>query len=547
MLITSVTLSFILLSIYGYSLLVKKIIYVGLEKNSLENFDFFLGTSILYVISFLLNIFFPLYLFSELVIIIGVGIFFFLYKDTKKNFNILLSFLILFLLVFISYGLDMVYDSALYHLQIINWITNHKISFGLSNLEIRFSANSYWQTLLALFNSQKISVQIIYIFNTIPYAILISEIFKNSKNKNQLSSYFLLCSVGLILFYSILHPDLNGTIMNSLRSPEADSVGIVLFIFSVYYFLKFQENECSLNFYSCVISSTLGVVSKFSNIGLLILPLIIFVQNSNSRKFLRLYVFCFFLGFLWLIKNYILSGCWVLPMDITCFPKSIWSTPPEEVLLYKKTIMSFPRAYSAGENIMNFKYTLESYDWIVPWIKTYLFKTGFFILCFGALILSIIFYILGRILINKNSYLIRNNFLLIGFFLLNLLIWLQSPEIRYGFGVLVTFTSYLFVIGTFRFVSHYKILNLTRHITLLLMFILSFQNIDNMKYLFKVDRIKIDYSYIKLEKKVNNYEIYKSDGNQGFCYDIKSICIIFPSNFNILNKNNYLFFLRTKN
>ena len=41
-------------------------------------------------------------------------------------------------------------DSPMYHLQVIKWLSFHKISFGLSNLEIRLGFNSSWHSLVAL-------------------------------------------------------------------------------------------------------------------------------------------------------------------------------------------------------------------------------------------------------------------------------------------------------------------------------------------------------------------------------------------------------------
>jgi hypothetical protein len=76
----------------------------------------------------------------------------------------------------------------MYHLQIIKWLYNEKVIFGLSNLEIRFGSSSLWFNLYALFKFKLNNYTNIYTFNLIPFAILIYQIF----DKKKTLSFFLL-------------------------------------------------------------------------------------------------------------------------------------------------------------------------------------------------------------------------------------------------------------------------------------------------------------------------------------------------------------------
>ena len=80
---------FILLSIFGFSLLFKKILFKK-EKIVLNNIDFLYGLVFLIFISLLINFFFPLNFFTLWIILLGILIF--LYGFYKNNFKINLIF-----------------------------------------------------------------------------------------------------------------------------------------------------------------------------------------------------------------------------------------------------------------------------------------------------------------------------------------------------------------------------------------------------------------------------------------------------------------------
>ena len=69
-------------------------------------------------------------------------------------------------------------DTPMYHLQVIKWLQNEKIVFGLSNLEIRFGSSSLWFNLLAIFKFKINNFTNVYTFNLIPFSILIYQIFE---------------------------------------------------------------------------------------------------------------------------------------------------------------------------------------------------------------------------------------------------------------------------------------------------------------------------------------------------------------------------------
>ena len=132
----------ILLVITGYSCLVSSVILKN--KSYIENYHLVYGFFFLFILSLFLNFFFPLNNIFYIVSAIGLTFFSYFFFKKKIKINFFLHSLILFFFSFITYLQGDNVDSPMYHLQIIKWLSNEKIVFGLSNLEIRFAINSIW-------------------------------------------------------------------------------------------------------------------------------------------------------------------------------------------------------------------------------------------------------------------------------------------------------------------------------------------------------------------------------------------------------------------
>ena len=165
----------ILLALFGYSLLIKSFLLKN-HKNIINNIDIFYGFLLLIFLSLYLNFFFPLKIFSEVIILIGFLLFLYgLYKKVYK-INLFIYFLIVFLTTFISFYNSSNIDSPMYHLQILNWINIHKISFGLTNLEIRFGSNSSWHSFLGLMDIGINTIRSKFYLSSLLFSIAIYEV-----------------------------------------------------------------------------------------------------------------------------------------------------------------------------------------------------------------------------------------------------------------------------------------------------------------------------------------------------------------------------------
>ena len=171
----------ILISIFGYSLFFKSKLY-RTKKTIISNLDFLYGIFFLLFLSIFLNFFSPLMYFT--IPIICVGVFLFLKGLRFKNFkiNFFNYFIIIFLISFIAfYGRDNV-DSPMYHLQIIKWLSLHKITFGIANLEIRLGFSSSWHSLLSLLNLTFGSFSAKYYLSAVIFSVIIYEVIKKKRD-----------------------------------------------------------------------------------------------------------------------------------------------------------------------------------------------------------------------------------------------------------------------------------------------------------------------------------------------------------------------------
>ena len=539
----------IITTIFGYTLLAKKIF---LKNNFLKvyNLDFIYGLFFLIFLAIIINFVLPLS--KAKIYIIFFGSLIFIYGILKKKFDINLKALFLFLIIFsfFNYWNSNNMDSPTYHLQTINWIHNYKITFGLAILDWHYALNSVWHIFLSLMNLQYEKFNTIYIIGYLPFIFILTEIFSNKKII-LLGKLILITCFGLLFLFSYIHPFRNGIILNHLGNPEVDTTAMVFFIICGYLFVKFYETKAINDFYLLFITSVICPLIKLSYIGSILFPLFsIFINRNNFRLYYNIItLFSSVLVLLWVIRNYILSSCFLFPFKNTCINSS-WSLSVEQVSFYLKQTKSFARDAPLRENYLNFDYTLQSNNWIIPWIKNYYFKDAFLIIVSLVFFFSITAYL---IIFLRNSYLNKknkeqdlfNSILLI--FFINFVIWFQSPEIRFGWGILIFFPCAILSLLVLKInLLNEKYIKFYSFIFILTIFLVVQKNIKYFKTynLYTPIEKKFHYSKIIKFKEVNNFTIYRSQNWE--CADFKGICINKPKkNYYIEKKNNYIFISTT--
>lgn len=541
-----------LISLFGYSYFYERFI-VDKNVSTISNKNIFSGLLVVIFLSLLLNFFFPLKFFS--IIILFGGLIFFVVGYKKKIYRIRFLFFFLFFLIlnFITYYNGINVDSPMYHLQTLNWMILSKVNFGITNLNIRFGQNSSWHSFLALTDIKNNFVNLKFFLSSIIFSIAIySSLFKK---KYFISDVFLFLSISYLLFFSFLHPFVNGPILNQLGNPEVDTVAMFLYFLSVYYFLKLFENNSegnSKDINYLVILIFLAISVKISNASLFFLLLYIVISHKNYRIFNFSNLFVVITSFLWLLKSFVLSGCLIFPINQTCIQTS-W-TNIAETDLHNKIIQSFSRDTRLRENYMDFDYTLKSNDWIKPWFEDYFMNTAILQISMFLIILSLSVIFLSLVLeklkiknsINLNKFPFT---VIILFFVISIYVWFKAPEVRFGSGLIISLPCILIAISLYKF-NLIKYLNYKNTIfcifTLLIMLVFKHYQKFEIDHLVLNNRNEKNYENINKIFENNEIEIFHSPNWR--CGEFPKICVNNKrDNYEIAKKLNYRIFLKEEN
>tara|TARA_S200000501_G_C20860914_1_gene759698 strand:- start:2128 stop:3792 length:1665 start_codon:yes stop_codon:yes gene_type:complete len=535
--------------ILGYSGLFKSII-LNNKSISIDNLDFIYGIVFLALFSLLVNFFLPISFFKVFVIIIGLIFFVFFFFRKKFSINFIFLFFFLAIFSFFTYWNGNNADSPIYHIQTINWIHDYKVTFGLAILDWHYALNSIWHLILSLLSISYKNFNTLYTINFIPFAFLFNEIFSKYK-KNSLSNFTLFSCTSFLIIFSFIHPYKNGIIFNHLGNPEVDTIGMIFFILSGIIFLRYLDSKNENEFKLLIVTSILCPLIKFNYIGAVLFPIFanFYLKRSIRTYFNLANFFSILLIFFWTIRNFIQSSCFLFPVKLTCYDTG-WSLGSNQVQFYLNQTKSFSRDTPLRDKYLDFEYTIYSFDWFLPWFKNYFLEDAFLKISFSVLFISLFIYL---ILILKNFYLKKNLkdikivvYILL-LFLLNIYIWFQAPEIRFGWGILIFFPCTIFAI----IVSKLEILkklngNILSFFFLCLIFLPVIKNYSYFKKENLLDPFVKNFNYSKIVKisNSNGFEIYQS--KNWMCGDFKGICINKrKKDYTINLKNNYLFISTT--
>lgn len=535
-------LSLVTFIIIGFSYIFK-IFFINLGQyrtNFIINSDFIYGIFFLSLLVGVLHLFLPVKYISPVIFVIGIFFFIFVLIKKKIKINFLRYLSILFFLLFISFNNQLVYDSQLYHLQVIRMYTDYKVIFGISNLEERYGMSSTWHLLLSIFNYRIFNVQLVNFFNCIIYSFIVNDFFSESLKKISKSTFFLAVSVFIVFLYSLVHPFGNGTILNNFGSPEVDIIIAFFYIYSFYLFLRFFESNSNDILQKLLLISFLSFTIKISGAILICLPLIIFLIKKKFFINVKTLLYILILLAQSFFHHFISSGCYIFPLSQTC-TQTAWSMQIKDVINYKKIITSFSRDTPLREKFGDFSYTIDSFDWLLPWFKTYFLTTEFLYLS-SVYVVFIFFFILLKYFSKKIFY-DRISIYISLFIALSLIIWFQAPEIRFGYGPIITLCSWLTLVVSTNFKNFYKNFYFFKHCFFLTLLLITLKNFKNYEYLFFYSKAGIEKKNYKLLYSLNNIDIYKPlAGN--FCLDLDFFCVYKENkNFKILNYKNYLFFI----
>ncbi len=491
------------------------------------------GLILLSVIGTVFNFFIPLsQIFSSTILFSGI-ILFYIRRHDIITFNNNLDILILIILSFFCGMFSLMnlanYDTGLYHLQAINWITSNALPFGLANLHGRFGFNSSWFIDASIiYPLRTITGSPFFIINTLLYFFYGTFIFLTlskmlRKAKFSFSNFFILST---FLPWSYL-------LKNFSTSPSPDTPTMLLTFFITFLIIKGFENKKNDYLFMALIISFFALTIKLSAIpyffGILFILIFIF-KRSAYFNYLITSLVLFIIGIPYLIKGIVSSGCIAYPSASSCFNFK-WSVPLESVIIEANWVKSWARKPE-----VDWHKVLGNWNWLASWSERNLIFLEIWI---GLIIFGIILIIICFILKKKRdffAFLCAFSLVLVG-----CIFWfLAAPDPRFGYGYLFSLLGILLSYGIYNLFINLKSSVFLLKITLIVFFfLLFFQNNLSLKQILNTKKIKtVNYTTNTTLELKTIYSPKKGDQ----CFDAPLPCAnIFNENLKIIfDKNNTL-------
>ena len=397
--------------------------------------NIFIGFIVVTLIITISHFFFKINLFLNILILL-FGLSFFFKKKNVLNINKLftkkkitnLVVVIALLPMFISQKYHE--DFGYYHLPYALAFIEDKIVFGFANIDKSFVYNSIWLNLYPIFFLDNKNFN----FLTLPSFLLflsftlfsINKLFK--KSYVGVSEYYLI----IVLFYFLLK-------FTRISEFGVDFAATIYSVLSIFYFLRFYENnreyEKKIHFYLNLTFSFFSILIKLSTAPIILLPLYLYFTNFKNLKF---YIFdikfllIYFVTCVFLIQQFIYTGCVFFPTNFTCLNTS-WFNP--DYLNLSKNLELTNKSYSLAKD----KYTPEEYltnfTWFIFWIKRSFIEIIEHLMT--MILPSLIFFLFLKK--NKKVLLFNQRSILYIFCLVSLIYWLNfSPVFRFSIPFFVT-------------------------------------------------------------------------------------------------------------
>lgn len=254
----------------------------------------------------------------------------------------------------------LVYDSALYHAQAIQWIEKLPVVKGLGNLNGRLAFNSSFFIPSALYGFSFVGQQTYYPLNSyfsILFVVRAIIAIKNSLTRNYAAA-FMYASLLLISFFFLrIHSS----------SPSTDALPLILLFYLFVLFEWFSNDARAPTYLLIVILSFFLVTVKVSYIGAICLPLLYFyleAVNRNTKNYLWSGLAATIIVFPWLIRNILLSGYIVYPFPTLDIFDVDWKIPLDWTICEINWIKSCAISWKESpHNVLQLPFS----EWITLW------------------------------------------------------------------------------------------------------------------------------------------------------------------------------------
>lgn len=374
------------------------------------------------------------------------------YKFAFKNKLLLILIILIILLVLLSAVIiPQNFDSYLYHINAIQWNEKYRVVPGLANFHDRFGFNSSVLVMGAAFSFHVLYNQYIFVISSICFLMFIvwcvKNIFLNRDAKGMMLIFF-------IYFFCFKY-------LNQVSSPGTDLVPNILVSFLLLSAV-IEVDVFKKKYLKFIIISIFCLTIKLSVLPIILLGFFAVYINKELilKSFLKYTLAVLLLVSPWLIRNVILTGYLIYPLEQLDFFSFDWKIPAERVIETKNWIYSWARIpFTDLNQVLSYKFV----DWFKIWWKAQLIEDNRLFIAAIFAPLSLLVYKLFFKFKNVQHIVIAVLAAYLGFIL-----WLfTAPDFRFSYAVvlfLAALTVYLFFDV---FAKWHKILEILVYIGLL--------------------------------------------------------------------------------
>ena len=544
-------------SALGYGIYFQKKINIP-AKSICLGYSLLIGVFFLLIYSYFSNFFYAHNVYHNLILLfLGLFLFFFNHINgifLKKNLN---AFVILFLLIFISFLISKSHDDfPYYHFPYTYYLTQNPSLIGIGNFNHGFRTPSSLFYFNSLYYLPIIKYHLFHIGSAIIYGSAIFIFFSNLKEKlkknniNYLYFFDLLSLVFILVFFYRLAE--HGTD----RSAQILIFLIISETFKILILKKITFFEISK--LSILFAITISLKAFYFLYGLLLIPLLIIASKKIGYKKLMEKIFVnksLYLSLVLiitvLITNFFNTGCFIYPLLKSCFINFDWS-------IQTKVIESMALHYenwSKAGMTPNFKIDnpsnyVKDFNWINGWLNRYFFfKVSDFLL--GLIFLIGVFLVtFYKKEIVKKSFNKEILFVYLTIIILLIEWFINHPTLRYGgYSLIAIFIFIPCALLLERFKNSIALTKKKTFIILLIGFtIFIFRNTDriikeNKKYNYNpffYPYYKIDNTYFRIENQIDDLI-----NNYYNCKNGKKICNN-NLDYRVIKKFNKYIFIKKK-
>jgi hypothetical protein len=550
----------LLVSVLGYGLLFQILSFGSIKSmNDQESIYIgFYGLFLITLISLFTSLFVPHdFVHNTILHLTGILLFLFIKIENKKNYLkiiFLISFFIISALL-ISKTHD---DFSYYHLPFTRYLTEHKVIFGIGNLQHGFKLISslfFLNSTLYLPFVEYFSFHFSLIFFLIFFNFfLLKEII--NKKIHDVSKFLYL--------FAFVYFNLSFNRLAEYGTDKAGQLLIVILIIRVFQITCFDRDKNNLNNIILLIP-LLGFCMSLKTyfFPYILLGLTIFLLDLkyirslkaifNSRSFVLFLVSLTVYYF----HHFISTGCMISPISITCFGDNLeWAQGSKHYEGLSIWLEQWAKA-GAGPNfrVEDPLIYIKNFNWISRWFEYYfLEKVGDQLLILISAFLVILLLFKRLSLNSKISILNKKIIFFYSIILVIFLIWLtKHPTLRYGGYPIVFLTLSIPIALIYQKIESRKFLEKRlKFLIVLIIVIFNFKNLNRINNEFqRTDYYKFDnFPFFAIpekkyysEKTSSGLIIYKTKGH---CWSTPSPCTMNTEKFGfkIEKKNGFYFFNR---